>query len=241
MLSVTTENSFKLSYVFSAFVEKWYLYLILFALFIAFILYVVFAKTKKRNNLSRTQKVAYVAVMSALCFIFNTVTLYPVNYIAISFLMTIGIVSGFMLGSKSAFLVCFIGDLLGAMIFPSGPYNPIIGIASGLMGFIPGVIFERFKWNNVIKVIVSAFCCLIVCTYFINTFGLWFMYSSGFWFQPKSGTKTFFAYLFIRMPWQTLVMVGNAVLSVLIVKQLERLLPKNKFSVVENENRIKSR
>ena len=216
-------SSFDFSAIFGNIIEKWYLYLpllLIIGLFIA----LFFVKDKERNYLSNTQKLVYTAMLTALCTILNCfITFYPQNYIAISFNSTICFVAGLLLGYKRGFCVGFLGDLIGAIIFPQGVYNPLIGLASGLFGFIPGLLFDKFRINKYLLTVISSIITLILCTCFLNTFGLWLIYGLG--------KKTFFAYLFVRLPWQTFVAVGNAVLCLLLVAFLPKVLPKNKFNL----------
>jgi ECF transporter S component (folate family) len=128
--------------------------------------------------------------------------------------------AGFLYGPKNAFIVGFVGDLITAIIFPAGPYNPLIGLASGLMGMIPGLVLRK-TGNIYIKVALSAILTLIICTCGLNTLGLWLVYGIG--------KKTFFAYLFARLPFQIIMCAVNAMITVIIMRVLIHVLPKNKF------------
>lgn len=214
-------SAFDFSSIFGNFLQSWYLYLALFVLLASLITFFVLRKPEARNSLSNTQKIVYVAVLTALCTVVNCFTWYPVSYIAISFVPTITFVAGYLLGSKLGFAVGFIGDLIGAIVYPSGAYNPIIGLANGFMGFIPGVIFERSTRNAYLLTAISAVTSLIICTSGLNTFGLWLMFGMG--------KKSFFVYLWARLPFQLAVAAGNAALCCLLVKIMPRILPKNKF------------
>lgn len=231
MLNLLT-SAFDFGAIFGNFSEKWYLYLVLFLVIIGLTLTFIFVKFKPRNSLTNTQKIAYVAVLTALCTVTNFLTFYPANYIAVSFTSVICFLAGFMLDAKSGFAVGFIGDLVGAIIFPSGAYNPLIGIASGLIGFIAGIIFDCFKGNNVVKTIIFAVLTLVICTSGLNTFALWLMYGLG--------KKSFFAYLIARLPWQALMSLANCVICITLAEILPRILPKSKFNL-ESGNGGKNR
>ena len=135
----------------------------------------------------------------------------------ISFVATIGFVAGYTLGAGLGFAAAFIGDLIGGIIAPFGAYNPIIGIGTGLWGFIPGVIFTCFKGNNYIKTIISFAIGFLLSSFMVNTFGLSVMYSIGF---DK---------LMISLPVKLVVVIINTVLCVGLVTLLPRVLPKDKF------------
>ena len=102
---------------------------------------------------------------------------------------------------------------------PFGAYNPIIGIGTGLWGFVPGVIFTYFKGNDIIKAIISFAICFILNSFMINTFGLSVMYSMSF----KA--------LLVLLPVKFAVVLINAFVSCLLVIMLKKILPKGKFNL----------
>lgn len=221
MSSLLLTGSFAFSEIFGNFISKWYLYLVLILslaiIFVAFTL----REEHPRMKLSRTQTICHVSVFTALCAVVNAFTFFPASYISISLMATVCFVAGFLYGPKNAFIIGFMGDLITAIILPAGPYNPLIGLASGLMGMIPGLIFKRIG-NIYMKIALSTVVTLLICTSGINTLGLWLVYGYG--------KKTFFAYLLARLPFQILVASGNAIISAIIIRILMKVLPKNKIN-----------
>lgn len=210
--------------------KSWYYYVILAIVFILIVLSLCFRK-KKRNNLTNTQELVYVALCSALCFLANYFTIKASDVIQISFVALAGFVAGILLGGSLGFTASFIGDLLCSIIHPFGAYNPIIGIGSGLFGLIPGVIFSFKKGNKYFKVILSSILTFICCTFFVNTLGLSLMYSMTF----KS--------LWILLPYKLITAVVNCLLSVLVLKIFIKILPEDKFNIMgeQDEREIESR
>jgi len=217
MLNLLAEslNAFDFGSIFGNIVSEWYYYLALLVVVAAMVVFFAVKKPAKINGLSETQKIVYIAMLTAISTVLNYFTFYPASYIAVSFTATVCFVAGITLGANAGFAVGFIGDLIGAIIFPAGPYNPLIGLASGLMGFIPGIIFQYFKGNLYLKTVISAVLCLLICTSGINTFALWLMYGLG--------KKTFWAYLIVRLPWQALIATANCVLCIGIMGALKRI------------------
>ena len=213
-------SSFSFAEIFGNISTEWYLYVALGAclwfMFLAFALY----NEPPRMKLTSTQNICHVAIFTAICAVVNALTFFPVSYISISFVATVCALAGFLYGPKNAFIVGFVGDLITAIIFPAGPYNPLIGLASGLMGMIPGLVFRK-TGNIYIKVALSAILTLSICTCGINTLGLWLVYGIG--------KKTFFAYLFARLPFQIIMGAVNAMITVIIMRVLIHVLPKNQF------------
>lgn len=173
-------------------------------------------------QLTPSRRVAYTAVFTALALIANIFTIDTgLKYFMISFLATPCFFAGVMLGPLSGFAVGMISDLLGALIHPLGPYNVLIGIASGLLGFIPGVVFRYLRGNAYVKAAVSFALCLIVCTAGLNTYALFVIYSKG---------KTFFAYLGVRLPFQIIVSAINCFITVLLIRYF-RAVPALKIRI----------
>ncbi len=227
-LLLAPPSAFDFSAIFGNVVEKWYYY-VGALVFVALLVVLLFVSKKRspRNNLTHTQKIVYTAVLTALCTVVNSFSYFPVSYISISFVPTVCFIAGFLLGAKGGFAVGFIGDLIGAIIFPAGAYNPVIGIANGMLGFIPGFIFEYFKGNKYLLIAISAVVSLIVCTSGLNTLGLWLIYGMG--------KKTFWVYLLVRLPWQVLVAAGNAFLCSGLAALLPRVLPVGKFNINDDK------
>ena len=215
-------SAFDFSVIFGNILSEWYYYAFLLAVLAALVALFILKKPRfERNRLTRTQRLAYVAVLTALCTVVNSFTYYPVSYIAISFVSSVCFIAGYLLGAKLGFAVGFIGDLIGGIIFPAGVYNPIIGVASGLMGMIPGLYFENSSRNAYVLTALSFLTTLIVCTSGLNTFGLWLVYGMG--------KKSFFVYLWARLPFQVLVAAGNAAICCALAGIFPRILPKSRF------------
>mgnify|MGYP007077613122 FL=1 len=80
-----------------------------------------------------------------------------------------------------------------------------------MMGFIFG--FNKNK-TNILKIILTFFIVTLICTCGLNTLGLWLFYGIG--------KKTFFAYLWVRLPWQLINSIINCIISISIYKILKR-------------------
>lgn len=209
-------SAFDFAGIFGNLQKRWYYYLALFVV-IAIIVVVTLLQKNRRNNLSPTQKIVYTAVMSALCFLANYYTIKVSDVLQISLVATVGFLSGYMLGSGLGFASAFIGDLICGIVAPFGAYNPIIGIGTGLWGFIPGVLFNNLRINQIITAIISFILCFIFNSFLVNTLGLSLMYSMTF------------ESLLVLLPTKLLVVAINAVISILLMLTLRKILPKHKF------------
>lgn len=186
----------------------------------ATVLLLIFGKPVRKVNMSYTKKITYIAILSALCTICNIYTIGLSKSVFLSIVSIPCFIAGYMLGFIEGFAVGFIGDLLGSLINPFGPYNPVIGIASGMWGFVPGILFTYFRGNDRLKTVISFSICLVVCTICLNTFGLWLIYGLG--------KKTFFAYLWVRLPLQVVVTLVNMFLALSIMVFLPHFVDDKK-------------
>lgn len=226
-------EAFNFSLIFGNFVSRWYYYLALALFFVFFLLFLLFKKQPKRNNLTDTQKITYISVLTALSVVANILTFFIVpNRYAVSFIAIPCFIAGYLLGAGAGFIVGFTGDLIAAIIMPAGAYLPLIGIASGLWGFIPGIIFSYFKGKGVVKTIISFAICFIVCSAFLNTLANWL-----YVVIDRNSATTFWAYLIIRIWFQAIVCTVNCLLCIWLYKFLPRILPKSKFTL-ESENEL---
>ena len=195
--------------------------LLLFGALVVLALLFAFCLIFRRNRfgpVSFTVRLCYIGVLSALATVLNIFTIPISGSNFLSLVAFVCFAAGVLCGPIGGFAVGFIGDLLGAIIMPFGPYNPVIGIASGMLGFIPGFIFTYFKGNMYVKTVISFFFCFLICTAGLNTFALYLIYGYG--------KKTFWAYLFVRVPFQLIGVAVNLVIALCIVKLLHRLIPE---------------
>jgi ECF transporter S component (folate family) len=218
LLASTPPKPFDFADIFRNIRTRWYVYVVIA---VAVLIVIVFSllKKRKRNNLSSTQKIVYTAMMSALCFLANYLTIPVSELLQVSLIATAGFVSGYILGSGLGFASAFIGDLICAIIRPTGVYSPVINFGSGLMGFIPGLIFERTKLNDYLKTVISMVTVFIVASLLVNTVGLCLLY--GF---PM---EIYIA----RLPSAIITNAINYVICFALVSVFPRILPKNKFNL----------
>ena len=169
--------------------------------------------TKTFVKLSSGKKIAYLAVFAAVMVLVNAFSLDITPSFKISFTAAAAFLTGAMFGPVGGFSVCFIGDLLGCLVAGQVP-NPLILLASGMLGFIPGVVMTHIKGNFYAKSILSFAFCLLVCTAGINTAAIYFYYSSR--------SVSYVSYMLARLPMQSVVMLVNCVAGIVLAKLLDR-------------------
>lgn len=177
--------------------------------------------TTKRHTLTLT----YTAVLVAIAVIANIFDI-PVSggTIKLSLSYIPCFVAGMFLGPMAGLLTGLLGDVIGLMINPQGPWIPLITLSSALLGFIPGLVFKLKRIPEPIKLAISLMLCFFVCTMGFNTMGIYFMYIAG--------KKGFWVYWTGRIATQSIVVAVNAGILFLIYYPLKRLIFKS-FDIIE--------
>lgn len=172
---------------------------------------------KKVKAYFSPKRIAYLGVMTAIAVVTNCFSV-TVNSGAnsISFNYVICSLAGIFFGPVSGGLVALLGDLIGCLVAPKGPFNPFIMIASALIGVLSGLAFKIPKLNEYVKIIIGYVLIFIVCTLGLNTFGLWFYYAQG--------KKSFIVYLVGRAPFQAINIAINIAITYVLYFPLKKFV-----------------
>lgn len=145
---------------------------------------------------STTQKIAYIALMTALCVVCNM--FFEFKFADTQFSLTIffSALTGMIIGPVYGFIACFLGDLVGFLYNSGGfMYMPWIGLSMGLTAFIAGLIMNFLNVKNkfaiYLKIAVVCISTFLLCTVAINTTAFWIMYNTR--------KVPYTAYLFTRL------------------------------------------
>ena len=162
-----------------------------------------------------TKKIAYIALLTAVNTILNTFDFSVAGgsfKISLTYIATF--LAGFYFGPCVGFLVGVLGDVLGCLIWPKGPWLPLMTLGSGLMGLIPGLV-RMIKGDDRLLLVISYLIVCVVCTLGLNTYTLWKTYSS----------IPFLEYLIIkRIPTQLPVLFINMILNLIALPYFNRLI-----------------
>ena len=169
----------------------------------------------------KSQKIAYIAVMTAIAVVCNIVFEFvKLADFQISLTFAVSILIGLILGAGAGFVSCFLGDLLGFLANSGGQsYFPWVGISVGTVAFISGIVFHCFKskksWSLYIKIAIISILTFIICSVGINTTAFWVSFSSS----------TYSKYLFSRyiLKGQLLVSVINYAVVFIVVPIIKRI------------------
>lgn len=174
---------------------------------------------------SNTFRICTIGLLSALSIVFNAFSFNITNDISLSFTYLVAFVSGVFLGPIEGFLVGVIGDGIGCIIAPKGPYAPTITLSSGLMAVLPWLIFKLLKkYPYILKVILSFVATFIICSVFINTTTWYIMYNSK---------AEYFTYLITRNSIQAIIVTINCAITCVIYLPLKKVF--NSFGFAQDE------
>ena len=148
---------------------------------------------------------------------FFSVTIANISKVSFSFVAT-GIMAVYF-GPKYTLFGCVVADLIGATLFPSGPFFPGFTISAGVTGFIYGLFLfkQHFSWWRILMVNVILF--------FIITLGL-----NPLWLMIMFG-ESYKVLALTRIP-SALILIGVEVLVFGLVQKY--LLPKLKLDYIKN-------
>ena len=178
------------------------------------------------SDSTHTQKVAYVAVMTALCVVCNMFFEFKLADTQFSLTLFFSALTGMVIGPVFGFVACFLGDLVGFLYNSGGfMYMPWIGLSMGLTALIAGLVMNLITFKNkfatYIKILIVALLTFLLCTVAINTTAFWIMYNNKkvpylaylitrLFVQGQIWNSVFnYALLFVFYP--TIIRVKNAI------------------------------
>ena len=171
------------------------------------------------------RNIAQLALLIALYFVLDRISLFtiPVSFLKISFAFIPVIVAAMLFGPVGGALVNGLGDLIGALVLPFGPYHPGFTICGALIGACFGFFLhmdsKTFKnnenprvWPNVIVPVVFG----VLVGMFLNTLWVAQLYSS----------KTYWGYFVPRAVQEVVIGALKLILTPLVLAPLARKLRK---------------
>ncbi len=187
-------------------------------------------KSSKTKHLP-VKTICYCAVLMALSVVTNVFTVY-FNFSgsnALSFTYTVTFLAGAFFGPFAGFIVGAGGDFLGWLIHPQGAFNPFITLTSGLLGFLPGIVFMVAKiivkkektFNKLLTVftVISFVLTWAICTN-LNTVIFFYSYIYG----KSTKYSALGVYYIYRIPFQTLFWAVNLALSLALVYPFKKIV-----------------
>ena len=180
----------------------------------------VFMKKEKSKRLIR---LTVMAMLIALEVVLNRFCSVNTQFLKIGFGFVPVVVAANLFGPFAAATVYGLADLIGANIFPIGPYHPGFTVCAAFMGAVYGIFLYGRRADSPKIFLRAAFPAVInsvIFGLFLNTWWVSMLYDS----------KSYLGYLVMRLPEYAVMIPLNIVLIPIILKlcgQLGRyVLPK---------------
>ncbi len=171
----------------------------------------------------RSQKIAYIAVMTAFIVVANMFFEFKLAETQFSLTLAVSALTGLLIGPLFGFAACFLGDLVGFLYNSAGfAYLPWIGISMGLTATLFGLIVSgipsKKRWFLYVKLGLACVLSFAICTVAINTTAFWLLYS-------KVGYGTYLvSRLFVQgQIWNSLVNYALLFVLIPILKNVKTL------------------
>ncbi len=126
-----------------------------------------------------TKTVVTLGLLVAIHIVLSRFLSINTPYLKIGFTFVPVFVAAYFYGPVPAGIVGGLGDFLGAILFPIGPYFPGFTLTCALTGVLYGLFFHKKQtWPRVLTaVLVNQFGISL----FITTFWISFLYGSSYW------------------------------------------------------------
>ena len=158
-------------------------------------------------------KLILASILVALNIIFERMLAYSVWNQTISFsFVTIGFAAVY-LGIPYAAIIAGLGDLIGSIILPFGPYFVGFTITNLIAGVITGIFL--YKNANSIKIILSVLINKIVCSLILNTIWISILY--------RGGIDAFPVVFVSRIPSAAIMLVVESVVLIILFSEKSKI------------------
>lgn len=178
--------------------------------------------------MSRNKKIILTAVLLTMLIILSRFLSIKTPILKISFAFVPTMLCAVWLGFKWTVLLNVLGDIIGATLFPTGPYFVGYTISTAIAGFIYGIFLYRKEENSYsdkqffIRLILSTVLVAIIVNMGLNT--LWTSITSG---------KAFMVLFATRIVKQLIIIPIHIIVIVFIEKALR--IPFYKYMVNDND------
>ncbi len=166
--------------------------------------------------MSRNKKIILAAILLAMLIILSRFLSIKTPILKISFAFIPTLLCAIWLGPKWSVLLNVLGDVIGATLFPTGPYFIGYTISTALAGLIYGCLLykkEADTYTNkqfILRVILAICLVAIFVNLGLNT--LWTSITSGKAFMVLLGTRVI----------KELIMVPIRIVVILLVERMLR-------------------
>lgn len=145
--------------------------------------------------MSKIKKIILSSMLLAILIILNRFVSIKTEVLVISFSFVPIIMSAIWLGPKYSTAIALLGDLLGAVLFPFGPYFPGFTVSSAISGLIYGILLydngkEMSNKKLLFRLTISSIIQLIIVNIFITSLWIHILYGKAYLAIMASRTIT---------------------------------------------------
>lgn len=171
----------------------------------------------KKENFS-VARLCRLAVLTALQIVLARFVSINTMGLRIGFSFVPVMLAAYLYGPVSAGLVSALADLLGALLFPSGPFHPGFTAMAFAMGVVSGTLLDLESKNDLrywLKAVASVVINNLVIGLLINTA----------WVAQLYGSRTYTGWLLYRLGEYAVMVPVQIVLAPLVKVIARRLKP----------------
>ena len=187
----------------------------------------------KRRNSAR--RLAYAAMLIALDVVLSRFCSINTAGTKIGFAFVPIVVAASLFGPLSAAMIYGISDLIGALLFPIGPYHPGFTLCAALMGFVYGIFLYKplenesgicVKWKKIRlfpNVVLPSLINNLLFGLLVNTYWVAMLYNKN----------TYVGWLIIRLTEYAILVP----LNIILIPVLLRLCRELRKTIVVKDGR----
>ena len=175
----------------------------------------------EKLQISKTKKIILSALLLALYIILDRVLTFNTQIVVINVSLISVALAAIYLGPKYSILVGALGDLIGSLIMPFGPYFPGFTLSLAINGAIYG--FMLYKNPNkeisnkkfLIRIVLANLLVVGIVGLFIDSFWISILYEKAFW-----------AFMLTRIIGKSIIFPMLLILTIALEKMLTPLAYK---------------
>ena len=177
--------------------------------------------------MSRNKKIILTALLLAMLIILSRFLSIKTPLLKISFAFIPTMLCAIWLGPKWTVLLNVLGDVIGATLFPTGPYFVGYTISTAITALIYGLLIYKKEANTytekqfIIRIIISVILVTAISNIGLNT--LWVSITTGKAFIVLLGTRIV----------KEIVMIP---IQIIVILFIERVLRKPFDTYIRSEN-----
>lgn len=172
-------------------------------------------------TITKSKKIILSAMLLSILLVLSRFFSIKSAFLVISFSFIPMMLAGIYLGPKYAAIICGLGDLIGALLFPFGAYFPGFTISAAMMGFVYGIFLhkkpgeERKDFKFLIQLIISSIIVLGGIKILLESVFLNVLYG-----------KAYFAVIASRLTAQSIMLPVQIITIFLLEKALRPFVKK---------------